>query len=321
MAPMTENTTRDEIDFLTGAPIAGSLDVRWIHGARSKRHATDPAIQVHAYDEHTLVLRQSKTTSAEAPFMFLLFGNDRALLLDSGATADPRRFPLRETVDGLVDAWLAQHPRPGYELVVAHTHGHGDHVAGDAQFADRPDTTVVAREVEAVQAFFGLDGSTGQTLDFDLGGRVLELMATPGHHAASVTFYDPWTGILFTGDTVLPGRLYVKDFPAFTATLHRLVDFAGTHPVTHVLGCHVEMTTRPGRDFPLGATYQPGEAAPQMTVAQLTAVRDAADSVADTPGVHGFDDFIIYHGMGFGNTAKLVGRGLAHRLLPLRPAG
>ena len=302
------------IDFLTAAPVAGSPGVRWIHGARNRRAATDPAIQVHAYDEHTVILRQSKTLSSEAPFMFLLFGNDRALLLDTGATADPRRFPLRETVDGLIGDWLTRHPREGYELVVAHTHGHNDHVAGDAQFADRPRTTVVAREVAAVHAFFGLAEQPEADVDFDLGGRVLRLLATPGHHAASITAYDPWTGILFTGDTVLPGRLYVQDFPAFTATMERLVSFAEAHPVTHVFGCHVEMTDRPGADFPLGAPYQPGEAAPQMTVEQLVAVRDAALAVADRPGIHGFDDFIIFHGMGLGNMAKLIGRGLAHRL-------
>jgi hydroxyacylglutathione hydrolase len=315
------------IDFRTGAPTTGSLDVHWIHGAPSRRRATDPAIQVHHYDEHTVILRQSKTVSYEAPFVFLLFGNDRALLLDTGATADPARFPLRRTVDGLIDAWLAKHPRAGgepgraaeYGLVVAHTHGHGDHVAGDPQFAGRPATTVVAKETEAVHAFFGFTADPGRTVDFDLGGRVLRLLATPGHHPAAVTVHDPWTGILFTGDTVLPGRLYVQDFPAFTSSLRRLVAFAESHPVTHVLGCHVEMTTRPGLDFPYGARYQPGEAAPQMTVAQLTAVRDAAARVADRPGIHGFDDFVIYHGMSLTSAVRTMGRGLVHRIRPRRP--
>jgi glyoxylase-like metal-dependent hydrolase (beta-lactamase superfamily II) len=316
--PMTDDRHSDPIDFQARAPIPGSLDVRWIHGAPSKRRATDPAIQVHAYDEHTVILRQSKTVHAEAPFLFLLFGNDRAFLLDTGATEDPQRFPLRETVDGLIDAWLANHPRPGYELVIAHTHGHGDHVAGDGQFADRPDTTVVAREAEAVRSFFGFTDWPERAVTFDLGGRALQLIGSPGHHPASVTFYDPWTGILFTGDTVLPGRLYVTDFPAFAATIDRLVAFATSHPVTHVLGCHVEMTRRPGRDFPLDAPYQPGEVPPQMTVAQLTAVHDATASVTGRPGVHVFDDFIVYNTVGSAATWKLKARGLVNRVRPRR---
>jgi glyoxylase-like metal-dependent hydrolase (beta-lactamase superfamily II) len=146
------------IDFVTTAPTAGSLDVRWIHGAPARRRATDPPIQVHQYDPHTVILRQGKSVNYEAPFLFLLFGNDRALLLDTGATEDPETFPLRATVDQLIARWLAEHrssrPGGGYELVVAHTHGHGDHVAGDAQFEGRPDTTVVPRELDDVKAYF-----------------------------------------------------------------------------------------------------------------------------------------------------------------------
>jgi hydroxyacylglutathione hydrolase len=61
--------------------------------------------------------------------------------VDTGATEQEEYFPLRATVDTLVDDRLARQPRAGYGLLVAHTHGHADHTAGDAQFADRPDTT------------------------------------------------------------------------------------------------------------------------------------------------------------------------------------
>ncbi|MEV4282577.1 MBL fold metallo-hydrolase [Actinoplanes xinjiangensis] len=268
----------------------GPLDVSWIHGRRG-----EPPIQIHFYDERTVILRQSKRLDYEAPFLYLLFGADRALLLDTGATADPALFPLRATVDALVDAWLAEHPREGYELVVAHSHGHGDHVAADAQFAGRPATTVVPHGDEAVRRFFGFPGVLTGSVLFDLGGRVLEVLGSPGHHEAAVTVYDPWTGILLTGDTVYPGRLYIADYPAFRDTLERLVAFAGTHPVTHVLGCHIEMTRRPGRDYPLGARFQPDEHVLPLTVAQLTAVRDATVRAAGRPGVHRHPDFILYN--------------------------
>ena len=198
---------------------------------------------------------------------------------------------------------------------MAHTHGHNDHVAADAQFSDRPATTVVPRDLDAVRSFFGFgDGWPSQTVTFDLGGRVLEILGSPGHQNAAITVYDPWTGILFAGDTVLPGRLFAFDFPAYLATLDRLVAFAATRTVTHVLGCHVEMTSRPGRDYPLGATYQPDERAPEMTTAQLEMVRDAAACVAGKPGVHRFDDFIIYNEPRRADLLKLVLRGGAHRI-------
>ena len=317
-ATTTESTGSNSatIDFTSAAPTTGSLDVTWRHGVRSARREQEPAIQVHPYDEHTVILRQSKSVNYEAPFLYLLFGNDRALLLDTGATADPRLFPLRTTVDGLITAWLDQHPREGYELVVAHSHGHHDHVAADPQFADRPATTVVPQDQDEVRSFFGFgDNWPTRSVTFDLGGRVLEVLGSPGHHQSAVTFYDPWTGFLLTGDTVLPGRLFAFDFPAYLATLERLVAFAGTRPVTHVLGCHVEMTSRQGRDYPLGAGYQPDERAPEMTTAQLTAICDAASTVASRRGVHRFDDFVIYNEPGKGDLRRLLFRARAHKFL------
>jgi glyoxylase-like metal-dependent hydrolase (beta-lactamase superfamily II) len=280
-----------QIDFAAGAPVAGNLDVRWNHGA-----AGEPPIQVHAYDPHTYVLRQAKATNYEAPFIYLMFGNQRAMLLDTGATREASTFPLRETVDRLIDGWLGEHPREGFELVVAHTHAHGDHVAGDEQFDGRPLTTVVPREASAVSEFFGFTSWPAEVVRYDLGGRVLEVTGIPGHHAASIAIFDPWTGLLLTGDTVYPGRLYALDFPAFTDSLDRLTEFATARPVTHVMGCHIEMTTKPGRDYPLGSKYQPDEPPLQMTVAQLVAVRDAARAAAGKPGVHRSDDFIIFNG-------------------------
>jgi hydroxyacylglutathione hydrolase len=311
---MTPNTDR-RIDFVTAAPVSGSLDVTWIHGSPRGRRAADPSIQVHKYDEHTVIMRESKSVHYEAPFLYLLFGNDRALLLDTGATADPASFPLRATVDELIEGWLAGHPRERYELVVAHTHGHGDHVAGDAQFAGRAGTTVVDRQLESVQQFFGFTSWPDQVLPFDLGGRVLQVIGAPGHHRAAITTYDPWTGFLLSGDTVLPARLYVDDYEQFLASLNRMTEFAARHPVTHVLGCHIEMTTQPGRDFPLGATYQPGEHALALTPGQLTEVRDATASVAGRRGVHRFDDFIIYNEPGKVDVLRLVARGLRSKIL------
>jgi glyoxylase-like metal-dependent hydrolase (beta-lactamase superfamily II) len=303
------------IDFTSGTPVAGDLDVRWQHGSVSSAHNTDPPIQVHAYDEHTFILRQNKAVHYEAPFMFLLCGNERALLLDTGATEDAQTFPLRATVDRLLADWLAAHPRDGYELVVAHTHGHGDHHAGDDQFTGRPDTGVIPVAAEAVWAYFGLTDWPTQVVTYDLGGRVLDIVGIPGHQAASIAVFDPWTGFLLTGDTVCRGRLYVKDFPAFTDSMRRLVDFAAAREVTWVLGCHIEMTTTPGRDYPIGTTYQPHEPPLQLTVDRLTAVRDAAESVADRPGVHGYDDFIIYHGPCTRAVLRQLARGRVDRLV------
>lgn len=297
--------------------MTGDWNVKWVHG-KSASHSSDPPLQVHWYDPHTVILRESKDVSFEAPFLYLLFGNERALLLDTGATADPGRFPLRRTIDEIVAEWLARNSRESYALLVAHTHGHGDHVGGDSQLTGRPDTTVVPKDQESVRSFFKIVSWPDGSGVLDLGGRVLEVLPTPGHDHRSISIYDPWTGFLITGDTVYPGRLYAFDFPAFVSSLNRLVSFTNERAVTFVMGCHIEMTRTAGKDYPISTRYQPDEPPLQMSPAQLVALRDAAEAVRDRPGAHTFDDFIIFNGPCRGAVFKQLARAswanLRHRL-------
>ncbi|MFI2458010.1 MBL fold metallo-hydrolase [Streptomyces sp. NPDC019539] len=281
------------IDFAVATPEPRALDVRWIHGSPSARHNTDPDIQVHAYDEHTFILRQNMAINYEAPFLFLLFGNAQAVLIDTGATASVEFFPLRPVVDELIEGWLSRHPREGYRLLVLHTHAHGDHIAGDGQFADRPDTTVVGAELTTAWKYFGFSEDPDAVAQVDLGGRMLECLATPGHHEAAVTFFDPWTGFLLTGDTVYPGRLYIQDRQAFARTVDRLIEFSDHRPVTHVLGCHIEMTRQPGVDYPIRTTYQPDEPALQMSTGHLREIRAALDEIGERPSRRAFPLFVL----------------------------
>ena len=76
------------------------------------------------------------------------------------------------------------------------------------------------------------------------------------------------------------------------------MEFAESHEVRHVLGCHVEMTRTPGRDFPMGSRYQPDEPSPFMTPQQLRRVRDQYRTVATRPGIHRFDDVVFCNGSG-----------------------
>ncbi|MEU1072350.1 MULTISPECIES: MBL fold metallo-hydrolase [unclassified Streptomyces] len=285
------------IDFLgtTPDPTPGTLPSHWHAGWPSPKHDPAPEIQVHAYTEHTVLLRQNMSVHFEAPFLFLLFGNERALLLDTGASPDPAHFPLRATVDALIEEWLGRHPRTGYELLVAHTHGHGDHIAADAQFADRPATTVVPPGLADVTRHFGFTDWPHRPAELDLGGRVLDLVPGPGHHPAAVVFYDRHTGLLLTGDSLYPGRLYVDDAAAYAETADRLIDFCATRPVSHVLGCHIEMTTTPDEDYPRGTTHQPDEPPLQLTAAHLHTLRRALAETAGRPGAHPYGDFVLVH--------------------------
>ena len=281
------------IDFADGAGVP-NMDVAWIHGSEAAKYNTDPDIQVHACDEHTYILRQNKAVHYEAPFMFLLFGAAKAVLLDTGATANPGFFPLRRTVDEIIDGWLAEHPHPGdYGLLVLHTHGHGDHTAADGQFTGRPSTVLVGAARDAVWPYFGFDTEPDSVAEADLGGRVLDCLGTPGHHNAAVTFYDRYTGILFTGDTVYPGRLYVFDWPAFARSIDRLAGWCAQRPVSHLLGCHIEMTRTPGQDYPVGWTYQPDEPPLQLTPDHLAQIQGTLKAHDGQPGRYVLPEMII----------------------------
>jgi len=285
----------DETPTVAG-PAARSLDVRWIHGSKSSKHNTDPELQVYWYDDDMVILRQNKAVDYEAPFMFLLFGRERVALLDTGATASEHNLPIRAVVDELVESWRHRHTQASdaYELLVLHTHSHADHVAGDDQFVDRPNTTLVAADKSNAWNFYGLSSDSDATATVDLGGRALEVLATPGHDDAAVTFYDARTGILFTGDTVYRGRLYIVDWRAFTRSVDRMVDFCQSHPVVHVMGCHIEMTTVPGVDYPRLTTYQPDEPPLEMTVEHIRAVQTALRDAGPDPVKYVCDDFILW---------------------------
>ncbi len=285
-----------DVDKPDVVPVAKPLNVRWIHGSVSSKHNSDPDLQVYWYDDDTVMLRQNKAIDYEAPFLFLLFGRDRVVLLDTGATASAQYFPLRRLVDDLIGTWLDRHSRDdsAYELLVLHTHSHGDHVAGDGQFVDRPDTSLVKADKETAWNFFGFAEDPSAVQAVDLGERTLEVLATPGHDAAAVTFYDTRTGILFTGDTVYRGRLYIVDWQAFTQSIDRLIDFSASRPVTHVIGCHIEMTRTPGVDYPVLTTFQPDEPPLEMTVEHLDAIRSALRDAGPHPVRHVCDDFILW---------------------------
>lgn len=245
---------------------------------------------VWRYSEDTYILRQSLCTSFEGPFLYLLFGDERALLEDTGDGG----IPLESTVRGLVDAYAARHGLAPIELVVMHSHAHGDHTAGDGQFANAPNTTLVGTSVNAVASFFSIADWPTQNGSIDLGGRQLTIVPIPGHQQAHVAVYDPKQQLLLTGDTLYPGRLYIDSFSDYVSSVSRLDDFvAQGHDVAWVLGTHIEMTTTPEQDFPFGATQHPNEHQLQLLPSHLELLRNAVEAMGGEPSYEPHADFII----------------------------
>src|SRR5438552_14820685 len=188
-------------DSACSEPIPGSLPAQWNIGAENCAASSQAPLQVHAYEPPTFILRQNPCANPEANFLYLLIGSQKALLIDTGAVADPNKMPLAETVLSL----LLVKDSVRLPLLVVHTHKHRDHYAGDGQFASLPNVKVVPPDLPSVRAFFGFDHWPEGIAHLDLGDRIVDVVPTPGHESAHIAFYDEKTALLFSGDFLMPG--------------------------------------------------------------------------------------------------------------------
>ncbi len=200
---------------------------------------------------------------AEEVISYLIVGKMRALLFDTGmGISDIRK----------VAAELTKLP-----VVVLNSHTHDDHVGGNWQFdtiygMDSDFTRQNARgSREDAQAEITPDqicGTLPQGFDpkayvtrpwkikayvhdgdrFNLGGRVIEVIATPGHTPDAIALIDRSNQLLFTGDTYYPAPIWLyrpeTDLDAYAASIRRLAALAPA--VKLVLGAHNIPVAPPG---------------------------------------------------------------------------
>ena len=144
----------------------------------------DADVVFRQIDEHTwegnghLVYNES---------VYVIEGEDKALVIDAGAEMPH----LRQAVATLTD-------KP---LMLALTHGHGDHVGGAVSFPEvwihPADTSMIGEGARQYGVKVNLL-SDGEIID--LGGRQIEVLHTPGHTSGSVTFFDKERHYGFSGD-------------------------------------------------------------------------------------------------------------------------
>lgn len=168
---------------------------------------------------------------------YLVEGNERAAVIDAGhGVANLREYVAQIT---------------SLEPILLLTHGHVDHAGGAHHFGDvrmhPADSDDVLRgwTNQALRAdierFFGerelpasVDPSTFeippanvsrfvQDQDvIDLGGRQLDVFHTPGHSPGSLVFLDLEWRLLFTGDSLLHGRLAILDTRAYRTSIGKI---------------------------------------------------------------------------------------------------
>ena len=260
----------------------------WINGVLKD----EPQMQVQRYDDDTYVIRQSIRTNFEGPFLYLLFGGDRALLIDTGAGG----LKVRPTIDRVIAAWARRHHRTSIALIVAHSHSHGDHHQGDAEFQDRPDTTVIGLYPKNVADFFKIADWPNQIVAYDLGGRVLDIIPTPGHQSAHIMMFDRNTRLLFSGDSLGPYRLYIpmNQAKTYRDSIDRVAAFTRDKHVSWILGAHIEMTTKFGELIPDEAPSHPDEHALEISHSNLDELQTALHAMGDNLEQQAHRDFVIF---------------------------
>ena len=273
---------------------------QWNSGSADCSTNSDPAIEIHRYDIDTYILRQNKCSHYEAPFIYLLFGNDVLFIQDTGATKSPEEFPLYETVLSIIESRKSELniSSQALRILVSHSHSHSDHTAADNQFRGKPKVTLIEPNLNSVKEAFGFNQDetkwpNGQT-ELELGKRKLVIMPLPGHKSDAIAVYDPHTKWLLTGDSFYPGRLYINDWDTYKASIERLLAFTKTEDISAVMGTHIEMSKQSGVDYEIGETFQPNEQMLPMSVSDLATLAKALDEMGDKAEKRVLPNFIIY---------------------------
>ena len=178
---------------------------------------------------NTIVKIDESTWRIEDGFVrfFLLAGKERALLIDTGAaTPDAKR--IAESLTEL-------------PLLLLNTHADGDHISGNAAFPEfymHPDDYRNMQVAEKFPESRLLPLQDGDRID--LGDRPLDIIAIPGHTFGSIAVLDVKNRVLFSGDSVQDGHIYMfgpnRAPDLFPASLQKLIDMEPRF--SRVFPCH-----------------------------------------------------------------------------------
>ena len=171
----------------------------------------DADIVFRQIDEHTW---EGNGYQVYNESVYVVEGEDKALVIDAGAYMPH----LDEAVAALTD-------KP---VMMALTHGHGDHVGGIGCF---PEVWIHPADVPMIT--YGDEGYKGEIHHLedgdviDLGGRQIEVLHTPGHTSGSITFFDKEHHYGFSGDAFGSTNLllFVPSFSGLIETCTRTAEY------------------------------------------------------------------------------------------------
>ena len=213
----------------------------------------DPWFEVYKVAPRTFAIYEPH--QSEETISYLIAGQKQALLFDTGmGIGNIKRIASRLT---------------SLPVVVLNSHTHDDHVGGNWQFSSifGMDTAFTRENAKGSTADAqaevapgeicgnlprGFDPKAYQTkpwhvsffihdgFKIKLGGRTVEVIATPGHTPDAIALIDRENGLLFTGDTFYPAPIWLyrpeTDLAAYEKSIARLAALAPE--IKTVLGAH-----------------------------------------------------------------------------------
>jgi glyoxylase-like metal-dependent hydrolase (beta-lactamase superfamily II) len=214
---------------------------------------TDSWFEVYKVAEGVFAIYEPH--QSEETISYLILGNKRAVLFDTGM--------------GISDIKTVTSQLTLLPITVMNSHSHDDHVGDNWQFDTiyGMDTDFTRKNAQGSREDAQAEIAPGETCGklpkrfsaanystrpwkinkyvhdgehVDLGGRSLEVIATPGHTPDAISLLDRANGLLFTGDTYYPGPIWLfrpeTDFNAYRASIQRLANLAPK--VKLVCGAH-----------------------------------------------------------------------------------
>jgi glyoxylase-like metal-dependent hydrolase (beta-lactamase superfamily II) len=214
---------------------------------------SEPWFEIYKVAPNTIAIYEPH--QFEETISYLIMGTKQAVLFDTGMGIG--------NIHALVTRLTS---RP---IVVLNSHTHNDHIGGNWQFPyvfgmdtafTRNNTKGGCEDAQAEIAPGEICGDLPKGFDpktyatkpwhvsipvhdgfkVNLGGRTLEIIATPGHTPDAICLLDRDNGLLFTGDTYYPGPIWLyrpeTDLDAYVASVKKIAELAPQLKL--VLGAH-----------------------------------------------------------------------------------
>jgi hydroxyacylglutathione hydrolase len=234
------------------APYMGAEYLLRQHGPIIGPSPAQP-VRGHWFDDYFLVETLDATTYAigepryyQSNYSYLLIGTHRALLFDAG-TGQRDIVPVVRSLTSL-------------PVTVMPSHLHFDHVGAVGRFERTAllDVAPLRRRIDhgrltlgryeflgfadaLSEPSFAVDEWCAPGSTVDLGGRIVRVLATPGHTATSAALYDADRRQFFAGDFIYPGTLYAflpdASRSEYLSTSGRLL--ATLDPATRIYAAHM----------------------------------------------------------------------------------